>query len=460
METLAALQQRLAEFGALTAAYFSQPTVLFQVFLVVALFFPAHLLSRRLKPRLAERANAVAGSPGLFRFMTGVLRRLKWLLYAALLAAAYFATRIAQWPESTHLLYSAMLLASAWFLIAVLSQLIRTRLVRKTFAIVVWALVAALILGIADDIAAELRGVELGFLPPLRVGDEIRPRTLLWLLSALIAAGVALWISFALGNVLDTRVQRLDDVTPSLRVLMGKMMRIALVVVGIFLALAILEVNLTTLTVLSGAIGVGIGFGLQKPVANFISGIIILMDRSIKPGDTISVGQTFGWIRELRARFVSVVTRDGREYLIPNEDFITREVVNWSYSDEWVRLEVPFRVSFDADPHFVTKIAIEAAAKVPRVDNARNPPVCWMTEFGEFSLQFLLRFWISDPQKGLSNVRGHVLLALWDAFKEHGIKIPFPQHEIVLSRPVAVTASGQPFPEPIQPGSPAQAPRT
>src|SRR5690606_11082526 len=145
--------------------------------------------------------------------------------------------------------------------IAISSQLIRTRLVRKTFAIVAWALVAALILGVADDIAAELRGVELGFLPPLRVSDTTVPRTLLWLLSALTAAGIALWISFALGNVLDTRVQRLDDLTPSLRVLMGKMIRIALVVIGIFFALSILDVNLTTLTVLSAAIGVGIGFG-------------------------------------------------------------------------------------------------------------------------------------------------------------------------------------------------------
>src|SRR5690606_9408634 len=301
LETLDALQQWLADFGALTAAYFSRAEVLFQVVLIVALFFPAHLVARRIRPKLTERANSLAGSPGLSRFAAGVLRRLKWLLYAALLGAAYFATNVARWPESTYLLYSAMLLASAWFLIAISSQLIRTRVVRKTFAIVAWALVAALILGIADDIAAELRQVELGFLPPIRISaTETAPRTLLWLLNALVAAGIALWISFAFGNVLDSRIQRLDDLTPSLRVLMGKIMRIALVVIGIFFALSILDVNLTTLTVLSGAIGVGIGFGLQKPVANFISGIIILMDRSIKPGDTISVGQTFGWIRELR----------------------------------------------------------------------------------------------------------------------------------------------------------------
>ena len=149
------------------------------------------------------------------------------------------------------------------------------------------------------------------------------------------------------------------------------------------------------------------------------------MDKSIKPGDTIELGDTFGWIRELRARFVSVITRDGREYLIPNEDLIAQRVVNWSFSNEFVRLDVDFGVSYDSDPHEVTRIAIEAARNVPRVLSHQDP-VCWMTAFGASSLDFKLRFWISDPQQGLTNIRGQVLLALWDAFKEAGIRIPFP----------------------------------
>jgi small-conductance mechanosensitive channel len=162
------------------------------------------------------------------------------------------------------------------------------------------------------------------------------------------------------------------------------------------------------------------------------------MDQSIKPGDTISVGETFGWIRELRARFVSVVTRDGREYLIPNEDFITQQVINWSFSDEYVRLDVPFGVSYSSDPHEVTRLAIEATGKVDRVDSGKNPPVCWLTGFGDSSLDFLLRFWIRDPQNGLSNIRGQVLLALWDTFKEHGVTIPFPHREVIMRTPVKV----------------------
>jgi small-conductance mechanosensitive channel len=179
---------------------------------------------------------------------------------------------------------------------------------------------------------------------------------------------------------------------------------------------------------------------LQKVVSNFISGIIILMDQSIKPGDTITLGETFGWIRELRARFVSVVTRDGREFLIPNEDFITTQVINWSFSDRFVRLDVGFGVSYSSDPHEVVRLAIEAAASVPRVSASGKPPVCWLTEFGESSLDFLLRFWIDDPQQGLTNVRGQVLLAVWDSFKQHGIQIPFPHREIIMKTPVDLVA--------------------
>jgi small-conductance mechanosensitive channel len=193
------------------------------------------------------------------------------------------------------------------------------------------------------------------------------------------------------------------------------------------------------LTVLSGALGVGIGFGLQKVVSNFISGIIILVDQSIKPGDTISLGDTFGWIRELRSRFISVVTRDGREYLIPNEDFITQRVINWSFSDKYVRLDVDFGVSYDSDPHEVTRIAIEAASAVDRVNSTRKAPVCWLTDFGDSSINLKLRFWIADPQEGLTNIRGKVLLALWDAFKENNIKIPYPHRTLVMETPIQVT---------------------
>ena len=347
-----------------------------------------------------------------------------------LLGGAYVATSITAWPERNYLIYVALLLSSAWLLIAVVSHTLRNRLLRTVLSWAAWIYVAAAILGIVDDTATMLDNAGFDF-------GSVRI-SVLSVLQAGVVLAVAMWASFTAGGFLDRRIQKVDELTPSLRVLLGKITRISLMVLAALVAISGLGIDLTALTVLSGAVGVGIGFGLQKVVSNFISGIIILVDQSIKPGDTISLGETFGWIRELRARFVSVVTRDGREFLIPNEDFITHEVINWSFSDKQVRLDVDFGVSYDSDPHDVMRIAPEAASGVDRVDSSSHPPVCWLTEFGDSSLNFKLRFWISDPQQGLTNIKGKVLLALWDAFKENGIGIPYPHREVIMKTPVAV----------------------
>jgi len=427
------LETLVTHYSRLALDYLSQPAIGFQIGLVIVLFLPALLLSRKIEPGLEERARRIKGMPGLLRPIVAFLRRMEWLIFALLLAIAFVMSSVFKWPSDNYLLYSAMLLASAWLLISVMSHVIRSRVVGKTFTIIAWMYVAATVLGITGDIAAILDSA--GF----SIGD--RRLSLLSLIQAFVIFAMLLWIALATGNFLDRRIKAVEELTPSLRVLIGKILRITLIVVAVLVAMSSVGIDLTALTVLSGAIGVGIGFGLQKVVSNFVSGIIILMDQSIKPGDTISLGDTFGWIRELRARFVSVVTRDGREYLIPNEDFITQQVINWSFSDEYVRLDIPFGVSYESDPHEVSRLAIEATGKVDRVNTRIKPPVCWMTAFGDSSLDFLLRFWISDPQNGLTNIRGKVLLALWDTFKEHDINIPFPHREVIMKTPVNVVSS-------------------
>ncbi len=413
-----------------------QPAVIFQASLIIGLFAVARALTWWARPRLEDRARRIKGYPGVLRMIVLLLRRLFWIFFVLFLGTAYVLVRGFGWPEDDILLSNALLLSLAWLVISFGSQAIRSRAIGRLFAVLGWIYVAATILGITDDVAAVLENI--GF----EIGTGGARLTLLVAIKAVLLLGVLLWAAAAVGNFLDQRIQRSDELTPSLRVLIGKVLRITLVIVAALVALGGLGIDLTVFTVLSGAIGVGIGFGLQKVVSNFISGIIILLDRSIKPGDTISLGETFGWIRELRARFVSVVTRDGREYLIPNEDFITHEVINWSFSDELVRIDVPFGVSYSSDPHQVTELAIEAATAVPRVEPSKKP-VCWMTEFGDSSLNFLLRFWIRDPQNGLTNIRGQVLLALWDSFKEHGINIPFPHREVIMRTPVEVARHAQ-----------------
>jgi small-conductance mechanosensitive channel len=214
-----------------------------------------------------------------------------------------------------------------------------------------------------------------------------------------------------------------------MHVLMVKFMQVILYGFAFFIGLKAVGFDLTGLAVLSGAIGIGLGFGLQKVVSNLVSGVIILMDKSIKPGDVISLGETFGLINTLGARYASVVTRDGKEYLIPNEDLITNQVVNWSHTNDFVRLDIFFGTAYGDDPHKVRKLARAAAASVDRVLTMR-PPVCHIVGFGDSSVDYILRFWITDPTDGLTNIRGNVFLALWDTFKENDISIPFPQREV------------------------------
>ncbi len=424
------IEELATNFLQRTIDYMQDPVFLVQVGVVAVLVLIAVLVAKILVPPLKKRARHIERMPGLLRFIVVLLRRLQWLVLAALLAITYALGEILLPDQELYFVYGSLLLTAAWFTISVLSQIIRNRTLRKAFAVSVWIYVATLIMGIADDIALLLDSAAFS-------AGNFRI-SVLGVLQAAVFLGALLWISFSTGNFLDRRIQGVDELTPSLRVLLGKILRIAIIFIAVLVAMSGLGIDLTAFTVLSGAVGVGIGFGLQKVVSNFISGIIILLDQSIKPGDTITLGETFGWIRELRARFVSVVTRDGREYLIPNEDFITREVVNWSFSDKYVRLDVPFGVAYSSDPHEVTRLAIEAAASVDRVDSKFNTPVCWMTEFGDSSINFLLRFWIDDPQQGLTNVRGKVLLALWDTFKANGIGIPFPHREVIMKTPVTI----------------------
>jgi small-conductance mechanosensitive channel len=202
-------------------------------------------------------------------------------------------------------------------------------------------------------------------------------------------------------------------------------------------ALSTVGIDLTALAFFSGAVGVGLGFGLQKIVSNLVSGIILLADKSIKPGDVITVGDSFGWVGTMGARATSVRTRDGREFLIPNEDFITQQVINWSYSNEEVRLDVDFGVAYASDPHQVIHLAVEAAMSADRV--LKEPrPVCHLVGFGESSIDFKLRIWIRDPIDGITNVRGQVMLAVWDALKRCGVQIPFPQRDLNMRTPVRV----------------------
>jgi small-conductance mechanosensitive channel len=251
-------------------------------------------------------------------------------------------------------------------------------------------------------------------------------------------AAILLVLGFALVATRLTRsaLRRLTALDGTQRVLAEKIASIVIWVVTFLVGVDLLGIDLTALTVFSGAFGLAIGFGLQKTFGNLISGIILLMDKSIKPGDVIAVSdqtgqQTFGQIRKIGIRAVSVTTRDEREYLIPNENLMINQVENWSYSSKNVRVQVPVGVSYDADMALAEKLMLEAAAKARRVLATPSPSV-WWSGFGDNAVNFTIHCWINDPEEGVGNVRSDVLKHLWGLFKQHGVALPFPQRDLNL----------------------------
>jgi small-conductance mechanosensitive channel len=292
----------------------------------------------------------------------------------------------------------------------------------------IWLAIAAEYLGWLDPIISTLDsiGVAAG-----------KSRITLWsilklLFTLTLFVLVAAWIS----RWVERRLKKLSTLAPSTRIGIAKFANAFLIALSILMGLNAAGVDLTALTVLTGAIGLGLGFGLQSIAANFVSGFVLLMDRSIKPGDVISLSgqsgtstENFGWVQELRGRYVVVRDRDGVEMLVPNQQLISNAVINWSYTDPRIRLKLPIRVSYRDDPEVALEILLTACKGQARVlpDPA---PVSRLMHFSDSGIELELRFWISDPQEGVNNVRSEVNRAIWRLFKEHKITIPVAQHDV------------------------------
>jgi len=397
---------------------------LYQIGLLLGLMALAQLVAWRLHGRLHAWLRTREGWPRWrLRAALILLRRLRLIVFVVLAWSLVLVMRELTWPSRSYLIGIAATLATAWLVIGLAARLVRNPVLRRLVSWGLWIYATLYVLGLTEETATVLDNLSLS------VG-EVR-LSALTLLRAAIVTAVLFTAARLVARSSAARIRSDEDISPSMQVLIVKVMQVALYGAALFIGLKAVGFDLTGLAFLSGAIGVGLGFGLQKVVSNLVSGVIILLDKSIKPGDVISLGETFGWINALGARYVSVVTRDGKEFLIPNEDLITSQVVNWSHSNEFVRLDIYFGTSYGDDPHKVREIAVEAARSVSRVLSSR-PPVCHIVGFGDSSVDYILRFWITDPTQGLTNVRGAVYLALWDAFQDNGISIPFPQREVKL----------------------------
>ncbi|WP_446325780.1 mechanosensitive ion channel family protein [Blastomonas sp. CACIA14H2] len=266
-----------------------------------------------------------------------------------------------------------------------------------------------------------------------RVGFDLGEKrfSLLWVVTIAITILVLYTAARVVNRIAGHIIGSSDSLDPTQKLLGQKIAGVVVIVLAFFIGIDTLGIDLTALSFFSGAFGLAIGFGLQKTIGNLFAGIILLLDRSIKPGDVIAVGDSFGWVNKIGVRAVSVITRDGKEHLIPNEDLMTTPVENWSYSDRNVRMRIPLGVSYSSDMQLVQELLYRAVDEAPRV--LKDPaPRIWMTDFGDNSVNWEIRAWISDPEGGMGNIRGDVLMRVWTLFKEHDIEIPFPQRDLYI----------------------------
>ena len=403
--------------------FWLDPSIRLQLGILAGLVLLVFILSKITKPlfeSLAEGAKENEFKALIWNNITRMVAPL-YLLTSCLLAVVLVERFSISSQEIIRPFTSA---AGAWATYRMISGFIKSRAWLRLIAVLAFSLAALHSFGLLETT------VDLLNLLAFNVGD--RRISILDILNGGVILLVLLWISSLLGSSGEKKIKKLPHLPPSLQVLLTKILRVILVFVSFAIALSTIGLDLSSFAILGGAIGVGIGFGLQKVVSNLVSGLILLLDRSIKPGDVIEIEGTYGWINSLRARYASVITRDGKEHLIPNEDLITNRVINWSFSDRNVRVRVPIGISYNADPRQAISLCLDAARSSSRTLQIPEPK-CLMIGFGDNSVDLELRFWIDDPSNGVGNVRSEVFLAIWDRFQKEGIEIPFPQRDIHIS---------------------------
>jgi small-conductance mechanosensitive channel len=255
-------------------------------------------------------------------------------------------------------------------------------------------------------------------------------------LVVILAFTLALWLA----ELLNQQLKKTKHITPSMQVGFSKFSKFLLITIAFLIALNAVGINLSSLAVFGGALGVGLGFGLQRIASNFISGFILVLDRSVKPGDVISVGGNFGWVHELKARYVVVRNREGVDTLIPNENLITSEVINWSYEDRNVRVKILVQVSYEDDPEKAMELMLQCASKSTRVLNTPEPTVM-LKNFADNGIELELRVWIADPEYGADPVKSDINIAIWRAFKQAGITIPYPQRDLHIKSGLTLSSA-------------------
>jgi len=406
--------------------------VLWQIAVLLASLGLAWLLQRQLGKRMASRVKAGA-TLDVLNISARSMSRLMFPLFALVLLIAGKWT-LSHW-YSTHLLNIAIPLLFALALIRVTVYALRRVFSSQEWlhpwerfiGWAVWIGLALYITGLLPEILALLDDISF------HVGKH--RLSVLLIMQGVLAFTASMLLALWLASSLETRIMEATALDINQRVILSKISRTVLVLVGVLIVLPMVGVDITLLSVFGGALGVGLGLGLQKIASNYISGFIILLDRSLHIGDVVSVDNRKGEVTSLTTRYVVLKSDDGTESLIPNDTFITSAVVSQTYSNRRIRLILPFRVSYTSPVELALSIMLDAAQKRPQV--LTDPePIVFLKEFVDSGINLELIIWVEDPQGGVLRLRSDLNLEIWAEFQKNGIEIPFPQHEVRLLRTV------------------------
>lgn len=409
---------------------------------IVGTGFAAWWVHDFVHPVLEERIGRFSGTDYARSALLTVASLIFPLIWVIGLGLASLVAASFKWPHG--FVSITIHLMAAWIVVRLASIMVRDPTFSRLVALIAYTMATLSIL--------DLLGPVLALLDRLAITFGSFRLSLFTVLEAMLVLGFLLWLAVLLSNILERRVYNLPNLTPSVQLLIGKILKAALITIAVVIALSSVGLDISAIALFSGGLGVGLGFGLQKLISNMISGIILLLDRSIKPGDVIQVGETYGWVASLGARYVSIETRDGTEYLVPNEDIITQQVVSWSHQNDLTRIKVRVQVPTDTDLEHALAVMVDAASTPPRV--LRDPaPRALILDFTYGRAELELRFWIRDPQNGVRNVSSEIRLEIWRSFRAAGISISAPQHDVIVSAFPGVS-SAAPLRTDLSPASP------
>ncbi|MCB1620835.1 MAG: mechanosensitive ion channel [Thiothrix sp.] len=395
------------------------PGILLQICIILLCLGLATWISRQLSQKITMPKSFHKNHPILqlsWRIVLSMIFPLSLLFLLGLIMLGYKTMGVPY-----QLLQKTANIAMAWALILFGSTFIRNVFFSRLVAILIISITTLHMLGYLQ--------LTINWLDGLKLGSEKNSLSVYDLISSTFSIAAFVWGALFLSNQLDNALRHKSDMSLSTKALLGKLVKFLLVAFAFLIGLHTVGIDLTAFAFFGGAVAVGIGLGLQKVFSNLIAGIILLSDKSIKPGDTIVVAGRYGKVDHLSARYVSMITRDGREFLIPNDELINNMVENWSYSDENVRLKIPLSVHYQSDLNLAIQLCLDAARETPRVIKFPKP-ACLLKGFGDNSVNLELRIWVRDPMNGCSNVKSEVMLLIWEKFHTHDIRFPYPQRDI------------------------------